>query len=86
MRELGVSLTMKSWKLDSPYYHTVRYGTMKENVLNLEVVMADGTIFETAGKNMRAKKTSAGYDMTRLFVGAEGTLGIITAATLKVSI
>ena len=59
---------------------------MKENVLNLEVVLADGTIFETAGKNMRAKKTSAGYDMTRLFVGAEGTLGIITAATLKVSI
>ena len=58
---------------------------MKENVLNLEVVLADGTIFETAGKNMRAKKTSAGYDMTRLFVGAEGTLGIITAATLKVS-
>ena len=57
---------------------------MKENVLNLEVVMADGTIFETAGRNMRAKKTSAGYDMTRLFVGAEGTLGIITAATLKV--
>ena len=64
----------------------IRYGTMKENVLNLEVVLADGTIFETAGKNMRAKKTSAGYDMTRLFVGAEGTLGIITAATLKVSI
>ena len=76
---------LETWQPILPYC-TVRYGTMKENVLNLEVVLADGTIFETAGKNMRAKKTSAGYDMTRLFVGAEGTLGIITAATLKVSI
>ena len=64
--------------------NAVRYGTMKENTLNLEVVLADGTLFETAGKNMRAKKTSAGYDMTRLFVGSEGTLGMITASTLKV--
>ncbi|TID26313.1 glycolate oxidase subunit GlcD [Venturia nashicola] len=62
--------------------NSYRYGTMKDWVLSLTMVLADGTIVKT---RQRSRKSSAGYDLTRLFIGSEGTLGLVTEATLKVT-
>ncbi|XP_006878668.1 PREDICTED: probable D-lactate dehydrogenase, mitochondrial [Elephantulus edwardii] len=63
--------------------NAVRYGTMRDNVLNLQVVLPNGQLLHTAGPGRHFRKSAAGYNLTGLFVGSEGTLGLITAATLR---
>ncbi|UXI21495.1 fatty acid synthase-like [Sarcoptes scabiei] len=63
--------------------NAVMYGTMKENVLNLEVVLPNGDVMKTAGHKARRRKSAAGFNLTELFIGSEGILGIITKVTLR---
>uniref|UniRef100_A0A0R3RS26 D-lactate dehydrogenase (cytochrome) n=1 Tax=Elaeophora elaphi TaxID=1147741 RepID=A0A0R3RS26_9BILA len=63
--------------------NAARYGTMVQNVLNLEVVLSNGDVLYTAGKDGRPRKSGAGYNLTKLFVGSKGTLGVITQAAVR---